>query len=62
MDELRRSSQVKKDRDLTLKVLESDGSDSDDEEIAIIARKVKKTPQEGWMKLQEGKYQQDEEQ
>ena len=45
---------MKKDRDLKLKILESDGSDMDDEEMVMIARRVK-TPQEGWMATQEGK-------
>ena len=44
--ELRRSSQekqeIKRDRGLALKALEDDGSDLDDEEMAIITRKFKK--------------------
>jgi len=40
MYKLQRSSQVKKDQDLALKALESDGSDVDDEEMAMVARKV----------------------
>ena len=44
--ELRRSSQVreeiKRDQRLALKALEDDGSDLDDEEMAIITRKLKK--------------------
>ena len=46
---LRKSSQVKKDRDLTIKALESEGSDFDDEKIAMIARRVTKIlKQAGW--------------
>ena len=40
MYKLQRSSQVKKDQDLALKALESDGSDVDDKEMAMVARKV----------------------
>ena len=47
--ELRRSSQVKKDHDLAPKALESDGSNLDDEEMAIVDRKVKKLLKKaGW--------------
>ena len=52
--ELRKNSKVKKDGDLALKALESEGSDLDDEEIAMIARRVTKLLIKAGWKLKKG--------
>jgi len=47
--ELRKNGQVKKDRDLVLKALESEGSGLNDEEIVMVARRVTKLLKKvGW--------------
>jgi len=45
---------VKKDRDLALKALESEGSDLDDEEIAMVACRVTKLLKKAGWQLKKG--------
>jgi len=45
---------VKKERDLTLKALESEGSDLDDEEIAMVAHRVTKLLKKAGWQLKKG--------